>query len=110
MPDFDPDAFAERAAIMEFSGGMSRFRAEASAAAEQGTTRWEALRHEADYLGNPARAGGDSSRHERDAANHMPAVQRRATKESRPLPERDVHAGRGGDVLPSLWMGRRAEV
>lgn len=110
MPDFDPDAFAERAAIMEFSGGMSRFRAETAAAAEQSTTRWEALRHEADYLGNPARAGGDSSRPQRNAADHMPAMQRRATEANRPLPERDVHARRGGDVLPSLWMGSRKEV
>jgi len=110
MPDFDPDAFAERAAIMEFSGGMSRFRAETAAAAEQSTTRWEALRHEADYLGNPARAGGDSSRPQRNAADDMPAVQRRATKESRPLPERDVHARRGGDELLALRLGRRAEV
>lgn len=40
---FCPDAFEERAAIMEYDGGLSRFDAETRAAQEQGKTRWEAL-------------------------------------------------------------------
>lgn len=41
---FDPEAFEERAAIMEFDGGLSRFEAETLAARAQGLSRWQALR------------------------------------------------------------------
>lgn len=40
---FSADSFEERAAIMEFCGGMSRFQAETMAAKAQGVSRWEAL-------------------------------------------------------------------
>lgn len=39
----DVDTFEERAAIMEFDGGMTRFRAETEAARAQGYQRWEVL-------------------------------------------------------------------
>lgn len=40
---FDKGAFEERAAIMEYDGGLSRFRAETEAAKIQGVGRWEAI-------------------------------------------------------------------
>jgi hypothetical protein len=40
---FDREAFEERAAIMEFDGGMTRFQAETMAAKAQGVSRWEAI-------------------------------------------------------------------
>ncbi len=40
---FDVDAFEERAAIVEYDGGLSRFRAETAAAAAQGVSRHEAI-------------------------------------------------------------------
>lgn len=44
----DVDQFEERAAIMEFDGGMSRFRAETEAAKAQGVQRWQALKEAKD--------------------------------------------------------------
>lgn len=40
---FDRCAFEERAAIAEFDGGLSRFRAETLAAEAQGLSRWQAM-------------------------------------------------------------------
>lgn len=37
------DQFEERAAIMEFDGGLSRFQAETKAAELQGLKRWEVM-------------------------------------------------------------------
>jgi len=39
----DIDAFEERAAIMEFDGGLTRFKAETLAAETQGKKRWEVI-------------------------------------------------------------------
>lgn len=39
----DLDKFEERAAIMEYEGGLSRYQAETAAAKEQGKKRWEVL-------------------------------------------------------------------
>jgi hypothetical protein len=55
---FCPDRFEERAAIMEFCGGMSRFQAETLAARAEGVSRWKALRlvkeaFREDGAGNP---------------------------------------------------------
>jgi hypothetical protein len=46
MTDFD--AMDERAAIMEYDGGMTRFEAETAAAAEHGLTRWQMMKGLAD--------------------------------------------------------------
>lgn len=40
----DVDIFQERAAILEYCEGMTRFEAETEAARRQGLKRWEALR------------------------------------------------------------------
>ena len=53
---FDREAFEERAAIMEFDAGMSRFAAETEAAKAQGKTRWEVLDYEK-RIGHSERSG-----------------------------------------------------
>lgn len=50
----DVDAFEERAAIVEYDGGLSRFEAETLAAKEQCLERWEAMRYVKDSQPNPA--------------------------------------------------------
>jgi hypothetical protein len=50
----DIDAFQERAAIVEYDGGLSRFEAETLAAKEQRLERWEALRYVKDSKPDPA--------------------------------------------------------
>lgn len=50
----DVDAFEERAAIVEYEGGLSRFEAETQAAKEQGLERWEALRYAKNSQPDPA--------------------------------------------------------
>lgn len=107
MRDFDPDSFAERAAILEHCAGLSRFRAETLAAQDQGITRWEALRHEADSIGHSARVRHHGEVADRQPAMPLPAMQSRTKEENGPLPERDLHAGRGGvDVLALRMEGR----
>lgn len=49
---FDLDAWAERSAIMEFDGGMTRFAAETAAARLQGLERWQAIKGATDANGN----------------------------------------------------------
>jgi hypothetical protein len=48
---FCADRFEERAAIMEFCGGMSQFEAETLAAKTQGVTRWQALAMVKEFFG-----------------------------------------------------------
>lgn len=84
----DYDGFEERAAIMEFDGGMSRFEAETRAAREQGEPRWRAI-------GDVAKRFVEQARNQREAmaqrpgADNVPGVQRWAAKENRSMPERD---------------------
>ena len=47
---FDADAWAERAAIMQYDGGMTRFAAETTAAKDQGLARWQALQLVKEHL------------------------------------------------------------
>ena len=54
----DLDAWHERAAIMDYDAGMSRFAAETAAAKAQGKTRCEVLEHEK-RIGHSER-GGDN--------------------------------------------------
>lgn len=106
---FDADAFVERAAIREYDGGLTRFRAETLAAQDQGTSRWEALRHEANDIGDTPGTGHQRSVADGDAARDMPAMQPAQAQEDRPMPERDVHAGRSGGALPPLRRQLRSE-
>lgn len=80
----DVDRWMERAAIMEFDGGLSRFEAETKAAAEQGVLRREAR--------DAARRALEQARDQRAAmaqrtgANDVPGMQRGAAEENRPVP------------------------
>ena len=110
---FDVDAWAERSAIMEFDGGMTRFAAETAAAKAQGLARWQAIKEveNANGNGNPGGHG-----HSPDAvdggrnADDMPRVQRQPEEENRPMPERQPEAGWDRGVLPSLLIHSRPEV
>lgn len=105
---FDVDAFEERAAIMEFDAGMSRFEAEAKAAEAQGVARWQALKivKEASNANGSRHTGGsrdtDAEMAGEQRADDLPRMQRQPQKENRPMPERDPNAGRRGLVLPAL--------
>ena len=101
---FDPDAFEERAAILEYEAGLSRFAAETGAAAMQSISRWEALQEvkRAKHRGDFTRGGDNRQAGERDAAGDMPGVQPRQAQQDGPVPERDVQAGRGGLALLAL--------
>lgn len=93
----DLDAFAERAAIMEFDGGLSRFQAETEAARAQGVTRWqalEALKH-ANGIGHSGKGWNIGSAAIRHGSDDLPRVQLQPQEQDRPMPERVVPAGRG---------------
>lgn len=110
---FDHDRFEERAAIMEFDGGRSRFAAETDAAAEQGLARWQALqlvKEATNANGNRHSAGSrytDTALAGQPRTNDMPRMQRRTAKENRPMPQHYADGGRGGLVLPALWAQGR---
>jgi hypothetical protein len=80
---FDVDRFLERAAIMEFDGGLSRYQAETEAAKAQGVPRWQAMKaaHDANIIGN---IGGGGDRREANVGNgsgHLPRVQPASQKQ-----------------------------
>jgi len=103
MTDAEFEAWNERAAIMEFDGGLTRFKAESQAAEAMGRKRWEFVNH-ANSRGHSGRGGDNGSTAGRDAENHLPGVLGQAEEEERPMPVRDVQAGRSGGVLPPLRM------
>lgn len=109
----DREAFEERAAIIEFDGGLSRFRAETLAAEAQGLTRWQAMEEirNADRVGNPSRGGDHRQAVDgQQRQNAMPRVQPRQAEEDRPMPERDAQAGRDRLELLALRQQRREAV
>lgn len=101
----DIDEWQERAAIMQFDGGLSRFRAETEAARRQGHERWEVMN--ALGGGNSGAARDQGSAHERHEPDDMPGLQPGSQEADRPLPVGDGPAGRGGVVLPSLRVAGR---
>ena len=70
----DLDQWEERAAIMEFDGGMTRFQAETLAAQSQGRQRWE-FKNEISER-NSQEAQHQRKADERIATNNLPRVQR----------------------------------
>lgn len=84
----DMDQFQERAAIMEFDGGMPRFRAETLAAQAQGYQRKEVF----DEIGRRdfARERDQREAGKRDGNDNLPPMQCASEKEERPMPERHV--------------------
>lgn len=100
----DVEAFEDRAAWLEHCDGMTRFAAETEAARRQGMKRWEALNE----IGRRDTAGGRHNRpaDARDAADNLPGVQPPSEKQERPVPERDVQAGRRGVEMLALRAER----
>lgn len=96
----DLDAFEERAAIMEFDGGLSRFEAETQAAQAQGFTRWEVL--DAIKRRNSERGGDHRQAAPRDGADNLSRVQRDQTEQGGHLPVGDVQTGRDRLALLAL--------
>lgn len=88
----DIGQFLERAAIMEFDGGMSRFQAETRAAQRQGVQRWEAMKavSDAKRMGNSRQAPDHGQAAERDGSGLVPGVQRNPQEQARSMPERHV--------------------
>lgn len=84
------DQFHERAAIREYDGGETRFAAETAAAAEQGCKRHEVL--DAIRAGHSSQARDHGAADARGAARDLPAMQRAAQEENRPMPRRGVQA------------------
>lgn len=101
---FDRDAFEERAALIEFDGGLSRFEAETQAAKAQGLTRWQALAEvrNADGKRNPASGGDHGSAHVGNGSDNLPRVQRQPQEQDGSMLVGVVPAGRRGVALSPL--------
>jgi hypothetical protein len=101
---FDREAFEERAAIIEFDGGLSRFEAETQAAKAQGLTRWQALEaiKNADGKRHSERGGDHRPAHVGNGSDNMPGVQRATAEQGGPVSVGVVPAGRGGVELLAL--------
>lgn len=100
----DLEAFAERAAIMEFDGGLTRFQAETEAARAQGVTRWQALgalKH-ANGIGHSGKGSHHGSAAIRHGSDDLPRVQRHPQEQDRPMPECVVPVGRRDVALLAL--------
>jgi hypothetical protein len=104
--ELEMDTWNERAAIMQFDGGMSRFQAETKAAQGLGRERWEFVDAERK---RDSEIGGDrgATMAGQQRPDHLPGVQPAPEKENGPVPERDAQTGRGGVALPSLRPQRR---
>lgn len=109
MPDFCPDTFEERAAIMEFDGGLSRYQAEVEAAKAQGVARWQALKavNDAKHIGNSEQARDNGQADKRHGSGNMPALQPASAQQVGPLPVGDVQTGRDRVALLALRGERR---
>lgn len=111
MRDFDWDQFEERAAILEYGYGMSRFEAETVAAGFQGAARWQALKIVKENIDENGRGPVGADGHHADAmgggrdADPLPRVQRQSQEEARPLPERQPEDGWDRGALLALWKG-----
>lgn len=98
----DLDQWQERAAIMEFDGGMTRYAAETAAAGEQGRKRWEFTN--ADSKRNSAGRRDNRSAGKRNATDDVSRVQRNTAEQDGQMPIGDVQAGRRGLELLALPM------
>lgn len=87
----DLDAFVERAAIMEYCGGLSRFLAETEAARAQGFRRWEVLNAISERDSAYGRNIGQAN--DRNAADNLPEMLGGANEKNRSVPGGDVHRG-----------------
>lgn len=106
---FDADTFEERAAIMEFEGGLSRFEAETLAAKAQGLTRWQAIKEAKNANGiRNSEQGGDhcQAMDGGPLKDAMPAMQPQQDQENGPMLERDEEARRDRVDLLALQLER----
>ncbi len=105
----DVDLFLERAAILEFEAGLSRYQAETEAARAQGVARWQAMKAVADAnIGGNLTGGGDRGPADaRHGSRDLSRVQPAQAEQVGPVLERDVHAGRGGLEMLALRNGGR---
>lgn len=87
----DRDQFEERAAILEYEAGMTRFDAETKAARAQGVNRWEAIGAIAGRVVEAARNNRALAGQSR--ADDVPGMQRQPQEESGPVPECEQNAG-----------------
>ena len=78
------DAFTERAAIMEYEGGVDRFKAETLAAREQGLERWEAIGDVAGRVVGKARDQREAMAR-RGGEDNVSRVQRDQAEENRSM-------------------------
>ena len=100
---FDVEAFEERSAIMEFCGGLSRFRAETLAAQAQGVARHVAIR-----IRNSEQARDQRSAAARNGSDDLPGMQPASEEKAGRVPVGNVLAGWGGlALLALLQLGGR---
>lgn len=97
----DLDWWEERAAILEYDHGMTRFAAETEAARRQGAARWRFTNAQRERDSQQAR--DRRSAVERDDENDVPRVLGASPEQEGSMPVGDVPPGRGGLVLSSLW-------
>lgn len=99
----DLDAFEERAAILQFDAGMTRFEAETQAAKAQGYSRWEALEAiNANRIGNTCQGGNNRPAHVGNGSDNVSAMQPAPQEQDRAMLERVIPAGRRGVALLAL--------
>lgn len=109
MSTLDVEAFEERAAIIEYDGGLSRFRAETLAAEAQGLTRWQAV----EEIRNAKRNRNSQSRRDphqtlarQQRENDLPGMQSASSQEVGSMSERDENARRDRLELLALQSQR----
>ena len=104
------DLWQERAAIMEFEAGLSRFEAETRAAECYGTTRHQMMKDLRDEDGRGFAGGHGHQARPLDGkrdAGAVPGLQSIAAEEDGPVPECEPEAGRFGLALLPLRFCRR---
>jgi len=87
----DVEAFEERAAIMEFDGGLSRFKAETLAAEAQGAKRHEVI-NEIRKRNSERQRNRNSTLDRKQRQDHVPGLQRDQAQEARSVSERNPQA------------------
>jgi hypothetical protein len=90
MTELEMDLWQERAAILEFDAGMSRFQAETKAAEAMGRKRWEFINEDSQRdIGRGRNIGQTASGNAEDG---LPGMQLASKKEKRSVPSGDIQA------------------
>lgn len=90
VTELEMDLWQERAAILEFDAGMTRFEAETKAAEAMGRKRWEFINENS--RGDTGGGRNISQAASGDAKNSLPGMQPASEKEKRSVPSGDVQA------------------